>query len=90
MWEGCSLLTRQMEWVTGGNGDEKAALPFMNKCKHSDMQLLRLVTSSGLGWGVNVQLHPCRSNLMKTRKLLGRLIVYTVMLRVKTVGACCG
>lgn len=46
-----SLLTRQMEWVTGGNGDEKAVLRFMNKCKHSAMQLLRLVISFRLGWG---------------------------------------
>lgn len=45
------LLTRQMEWVTGGNGDEKAVLRFMNKCKHSAMQLLRLVISFRLRWG---------------------------------------
>ncbi|TNN89537.1 hypothetical protein EYF80_000140 [Liparis tanakae] len=32
-----------MEWVTGGNGDEKAGLGFMNKCKHSAVQLLRPV-----------------------------------------------
>lgn len=51
-----SLLTRQMEWVTGGNGDEKAVLHFMNKCKHSDMQLLLLVISVRMGGGVNVQL----------------------------------
>lgn len=32
----------------------------------------------GGGGGVNARRHPYRSNLMKTRKLLGRLIVYTV------------
>lgn len=48
---GFSLLTRQMEWVTGGNVDEKAVLRFMNKCKHNTMQLLRLVISFRFGWG---------------------------------------
>lgn len=38
-----ALLTRQMEWVTGGSGDEKADLRFMNKCKHRGKQLQRLV-----------------------------------------------
>lgn len=46
-----ALLTRQMEWVTGGSGDEKADLRFMNKCKHSGEQLQRPVTSFGLGCG---------------------------------------
>lgn len=46
-----SLPTLQMEWVTGGNGDEKAVLRFMNKCKHSTMQLPWLVISFRLGWG---------------------------------------
>lgn len=40
-----------MEWVTGGSGDEKADLRFMNKCKHSGEQLQRLVTSFGFGGG---------------------------------------
>lgn len=44
-----ALLTRQMEWVTGGSGDEKADLRFMNKCKHSGEQLQWLVISFGLG-----------------------------------------
>lgn len=44
-----ALLTRQMEWVTGGSGDEKADLRFMNKCKHSGEQLQRLVISFGFG-----------------------------------------
>lgn len=76
-WGGFPLLTRQMEWVTGGNGDEKAVLRFMNKCKHIGTQLLRLVISVRLRRGVNVQRHPRRFNLMETRRLLGRLIVYT-------------
>lgn len=47
-----SLLTRQMEWVTGGSGDEKAVLRFMNKCKHSGAQLPRLVIFFWVGvWG---------------------------------------
>lgn len=86
-WQG-SLLTRQMEWVTGGSGDEEADPRFMNKCKHSGAQItaaghLVWVGVPGRRWGPgrvgeDAWRHPYRSNLMKTGKLLGRLIVYTV------------
>lgn len=71
--------------------DEKAVLRFMNKCKHSTTQLLRPVISFRfVCGGVNLRLHPCRSGLMKTPRLLGRLIVYTVNVRMRSVAACCG
>lgn len=51
-----SLLTRQMEWVTGGSGDEEADPRFMNKCKHSGAQItaaghLVWVGVPGRRWG---------------------------------------